>query len=90
MDLATVVVLTTSIVEVIKKLNKCSKELMPFLAMVVGIAMTFLYSPELPINEIFVWGIISGLTATGFYESGKSVLKLGNAKEMWTKLLSKK
>lgn len=63
---------TSGVVQVIKTTGKVPKELLPFVALVIGIllgaAATFI---DIPIAERLWAGGISGLAAVGFFESIK-------------------
>lgn len=75
MEIVIAVAIVAALVEVVKKTNYLPKELMPFLAIVLGMTITFVSTPA-PVNEVVLTGLVVGLTAVGVYEGTKSGLKV--------------
>ena len=71
MEIVIAVAIVAALVEVVKKTNYLPKELMPFLAILLGVVITFVDTPA-PLNEVVLTGIIIGLVSVGAYEGTKN------------------
>lgn len=70
-SLAIAVTATMGLVELLKKVGFPSR-FSPLLSLVLGIGMVFLFTKSINLGVLGI-GVITGLTASGFYSGVKSV-----------------
>ena len=78
MPIIATIPLTTAFLELIKRIGIPEKyrRFIPFLAMIIGIGVVWLLGkPDLALKAMILEGVITGLSSSGLYSAGKSVLK---------------
>jgi hypothetical protein len=78
METLELIAILTVIVEAIKRTNKIPNEYLPFLAMILGIAFSFLSGTTGSIGTVILLGIIIGLSSVGLFENvskGRTILR---------------
>ena len=67
--------IVTGAVEAIKRIPRVALTswLLPFLAVAAGVAISFVWAPELPWRDEVQAGVISGLAASGVYSGLKAI-----------------
>ncbi len=71
METLELIAILTVIVEAIKRTKKIPNEYLPFLAMIVGVAFSFLSGTVGSIGTVILLGIIVGLSSVGLFENVK-------------------
>lgn len=73
-DEVIIIALVTGLVEVLKRSLGLTSKYVPIASLVIGVAMAFLVMKTGSYTDHLLVGLIYGLSASGLYSGGKSVL----------------
>lgn len=75
LEISIAIAVVAGVVEAIKQGFAINSRYAPVISIVLGLGTSFLFAEGLILGEVIVTGVIIGLSASGLYSGGKTVLK---------------